>query len=236
LARVVDLLDQHATDLSAFFDSDPKGKQLPVFLNLLSKNLAEERTEIASELEQLTAKVEHIKTIVVTQQSYAGVSGVLEDVDLRTMLDDAIKFNATSFERHHIKIVRKYASLPKVRLDKQKVLQILVNLLKNAREAFHDCPNDKNRQVIVRTMVTDKQRLQIRIIDNAVGIPAEDLTRIFSHGFTTKTSGHGFGLHSCANAAKEMKGTLSVHSEGRGRGATFILELPFEPLEKLVQT
>jgi signal transduction histidine kinase len=52
------------------------------------------------------------------------------------------------------------------------------------------------------------------------------LTRIFNHGFTTRKDGHGFGLHSGALAAKEMDGSLSVHSDGLGRGATFVLELP----------
>jgi signal transduction histidine kinase len=64
------------------------------------------------------------------------------------------------------------------------------------------------------------------ISDNGLGILPENLTRIFSHGFTTKKSGHGFGLHSCANAAKELGGSLTVKSEGLGKGATFILDIP----------
>jgi signal transduction histidine kinase len=66
------------------------------------------------------------------------------------------------------------------------------------------------------------------IADNGIGIPPENLTRIFTHGFTTKKNGHGFGLHSSALAAKEIGGSLRAHSEGSGRGATFILEIPIE--------
>ncbi|MBI2074190.1 MAG: hypothetical protein HYT81_14345, partial [Gemmatimonadetes bacterium] len=62
--------------------------------------------------------------------------------------------------------------------------------------------------------------------DNGVGIPTENLTRIFQHGFTTRATGHGFGVHSSANAAREMKGCLTVHSDGDGTGATFTLDLP----------
>jgi two-component system, NtrC family, sensor kinase len=62
--------------------------------------------------------------------------------------------------------------------------------------------------------------------DNGEGIPEANLNRIFNHGFTTKKTGHGFGLHSGANAAREMGGSLTVHSDGPGHGATFILELP----------
>jgi signal transduction histidine kinase len=66
------------------------------------------------------------------------------------------------------------------------------------------------------------------VIDNGVGIAAENLNRIFNHGFTTRKSGHGFGLHSAALAARELRGSLTVTSEGSGRGATFTLDLPMQ--------
>jgi signal transduction histidine kinase len=69
----------------------------------------------------------------------------------------------------------------------------------------------------------------IRVEDNGIGIPPENLTRIFSHGFTTRPDGHGFGLHIGAINAREMGGSLSVASEGTGRGATFTLILPMSP-------
>jgi two-component system, NtrC family, sensor kinase len=59
-----------------------------------------------------------------------------------------------------------------------------------------------------------------------VGIPPENLTRIFAHGFTTRAHGHGFGLHSSALSAKELRGSLAAESQGTGTGATFTLELP----------
>ena len=62
-----------------------------------------------------------------------------------------------------------------------------------------------------------------------MGIAPEMLTRIFQYGFTTREEGHGFGLHSSALAAQEMGGSLTAHSEGPGRGATFILKLPYQP-------
>jgi signal transduction histidine kinase len=71
-----------------------------------------------------------------------------------------------------------------------------------------------------------KNTLRISVIDNGIGIPAENRTRIFNHGFTTRKDGHGFGLHSGALAATEMGGSLSVHSDGPMTGAAFTLELP----------
>jgi signal transduction histidine kinase len=66
------------------------------------------------------------------------------------------------------------------------------------------------------------------VIDNGEGIAAENLTRIFAHGFTTKKDGHGFGLHSCVLAAREMGGSLLAASDGPGRGAAFTLVLPLQ--------
>jgi signal transduction histidine kinase len=197
----------------------------------VATHLADERLEIVTELELLTTKVSHIKAIIATQQSYAGVSWVIESVDIAATLDDAMKLNVNSFERHKITIVREFQKIPKVRLDKQKVLQILINLFTNAKEALRDCPEQSDRRLIVRTELKDDTSLRILIIDNGVGIPSENMTRIFSHGFTTKQTGHGFGLHSCANAANELGGSLSAQSDGPGKGATFVLELPYEPIE-----
>lgn len=231
LLRATKMMEEHEADLGTYLTSDAKGKQLPRFLGLVATHLADERADILKELDLLNTKVNHVKTIVSTQQSYAGVSGVTETVNLATLLDDAMKLNSASIDRHRIHIIKEYEDIPKVRLDKQKVLQILVNLIKNAKDACLSSPHLQERRVTLKTKLTPEGTIQIHTIDNGVGIPAEHLTRIFSHGFTTKTTGHGFGLHSCANAASELNGSLMGYSDGPDRGATFVLELPYEPAE-----
>jgi two-component system NtrC family sensor kinase len=66
----------------------------------------------------------------------------------------------------------------------------------------------------------------LEVGDNGEGISEENLVKIFTHGFTTKKDGHGFGLHTAANAAAEMHGTMTASSDGPGRGALFTLSLP----------
>ena len=113
-------------------------------------------------------------------------------------------------------------------MEKQKVLQILVNLVKNAADALGE--NSKEpRGITLLTTLEEGNRVKISVRDNGIGISQENLTRIFAHGFTTKKTGHGFGLHTGALAAKEMGGALIAQSDGHGTGATFILELPFAP-------
>jgi signal transduction histidine kinase len=91
---------------------------------------------------------------------------------------------------------------------------------------------DRPHQMTLRVNVTDQRKLRICVQDQGEGIAAENLTRIFSHGFTTRKDGHGFGLHSCVLAAKEMGGSLTAHSDGPGKGATFALELPIQVEEE----
>jgi PAS domain S-box-containing protein len=231
LGKVTALLGEHATDLGAFFTSNPKGQQLPGYLSKLAEHLLEEHKGAVAELESLGKNIEHIKEIVAMQQSYATFSGVTETMKFTELVEDALRMNEGALTRHEVQVIREYEEVPPVTIDKHKVLQILVNLIRNAKYAC-DESGRPDKQMTMRVAGGDNQ-VKISISDNGVGIPAENLTRIFNHGFTTRKEGHGFGLHSGALAAKEMGGTLQAHSDGVGQGATFILELPLKPLVKL---
>ena len=153
----------------------------------------------------------------------------------RSLVEDALRMNAAAFDRHGIDLVREFAeNLPSARVDRHKVLQILINLLRNAKHAM-DATVDRTKRLVVRVGLGTSGTVKITVIDNGVGIPAEHLNKIFNHGFTTKKDGHGFGLHSGANAAKEMGGCLTAQSDGPGRGAEFNLELPASPDIPMVQ-
>jgi signal transduction histidine kinase len=140
-------------------------------------------------------------------------------------VEDAVRINEQKLERDDVTVLRELASLPKLRLDRARVLQILVNLIGNASEALRASPSEV-RRITVRAQAAAGDRVRLSVHDDGEGISEVNLTRIFAHGFTTRQHGHGFGLHSCLQAAAEMNGTLSVHSDGPGRGATFTLELP----------
>jgi signal transduction histidine kinase len=151
-------------------------------------------------------------------------------------VEDAIQINAIALERQNISVLRDYHPIPPVVTDRHGVLQILINLISNARHALgHDNPDTK---LIVTISTAGPDRVRVSVTDNGVGIPPENLSQIFSMGFTTRKDGHGFGLHSGANAATELGGSLMANSEGVGHGATFILELPIErpPEEKYTRT
>jgi PAS domain S-box-containing protein len=223
LARVAALLGEHASDLTAFL-SGPQGKHLPVYLRELAAELIEERDVTTAELDVLRSNVEHIKEIVAMQQSYARRGGVTDMVDIRALVDDSLRMNDGAFSRHGITLVRDFQEVPLITLDKHKVLQILVNVIRNAKYACAESGNAEKR-VAVQVRASDGV-MRIAVTDTGVGIPPENLERIFSHGFTTRKDGHGFGLHSCALAAKDLGGSLLGESAGPGQGATFTLTLP----------
>jgi signal transduction histidine kinase len=235
LAKAVQLMNEHAADLPDFLTRDVRGKTLPEYLNKLVAALEEEKRNIGDELGSLINGIEHIKEIVATQQSYSGASSLIEPVQIRDLIEDALRMNAGSIKRHQVTVVKDFAEVPVLLLDKHLVLQILVNLIDNARRAMDGVPDGPHRITLHMGIVgpAEGPRLQIRVEDNGEGIAPQNLRLLFSHGFTTRKNGHGFGLHSCALAAKEMAGTITAHSDGLGRGAAFTLELPVNPVERV---
>lgn len=225
--KLADLLRGHENELGAFLSSDPKGRLVPQFLSSLAEQLTSERSIMVNELELLARNVEHIKDIVSMQQNYARVAGVVERISLESMVEDALEIHAAALARHGVRIERDFEPVPTVAVDKHKVLQIVVNLIHNAKYAVQEAKKT-DKHVIVRIKSHEKRCIQVTVKDNGVGIPKENLTRIFSHGFTTRRKGHGFGLHSSALAAQELGGDLKAHSEGIEKGATFILEIPLK--------
>jgi PAS domain S-box-containing protein len=226
LRRATAILREQNGRLAEFLTTDPKGKLLPEYLATVADQLAGEQTKLIAQMDSVGQHIEHIKEIVAMQQGYAKVSGVCENLAAAGLVEDALRMNAAAFDRHHIDVVREFAdNTPPVRVDRHKVLQILINLLRNAKYAM-DAQSGHAKRLVVRVGMASPDRVKITIADNGVGIVPDHVTRIFNHGFTTKKDGHGFGLHSGANAAKEMGGTLTAHSDGPGKGAEFTLELP----------
>jgi PAS domain S-box-containing protein len=224
LAKLVSMLEEHRSDLGQYLTTDPRGQRIPTYIGGLLKQLSGEREALLGELGRLHKNLEHIHNIVAMQQAHARTVEVVEPVSIVQLIEDALHVGATSLSRHGTTLVRDYQCDPKLTTDKHKVLQILINLLRNAMQAC-DATSRSDKQITVR-LTNAPTSVEIAIIDNGLGIPPENLSRIFNHGFTTRTDGHGFGLHSSVLAAKQLGGTLTARSEGPCLGATFLLELP----------
>ena len=224
IAKAADLIQERN---GTFSSTDEKGQQLIQFLRQVATHWTTEQQNLLTELRGLGLNIEHIKEIVVTQQAYAKRVGIFEKISVNEIVENAIKVHSAAYARHSIEVVRDYGDCPEAMTDKHKILQILVNFFQNAQYA---CDEGGKAEKIVTVLIRHSQpdRFCVTIADNGVGIAPENLTRIFTHGFTTRKDGHGFGLHSASLAAKEMGGAVVVQSEGIGKGASFALELPLE--------
>ena len=228
LARAAQLLRDNHSRVGEFLRDDPKGTMLPAYLAEVGEHLEGERTATLSELDLLTRNIEHIKDIVVRQQSFARAAGLMETVRVQDLVEDALRLNFDNLARHGIKVIRRFEEIPAATWDKHQVLQILVNIIRNAQNAI-DAANPPERRITLGISRMPAGFVTLSVTDTGTGITEENLTRIFAHGFTTRREGHGFGLHTAAISAHELGGRLHAESEGPGKGATFILELPLVP-------
>jgi signal transduction histidine kinase len=227
LAKAAALLAEHRDDASGFLRDDPRGKKLPDYLAQLQVVLERDKTAAAAELRTLTRNIEHIKVIVASQQSHVRPGGLVETFEVRELLDDALAFSPVSTGHDAIEVVRDEAALPPITVDRHKALQILMNLLANARDAVLAVPEGR-RRIALRARRGGSGDLEIAIEDSGCGIAAENLEQIFQLGFTTKPKGSGLGLHYSACTAIELQGSLTVRSDGLGQGAAFVLALPID--------
>ena len=226
--RVAGLLQANQADLSAFFGQDERGKRLPGYLGKLANRVGVDQEQVLAELAELKNGIDHIKDIVAMQQNYARLGGVSDVIEVASLVEDSLRLNEGALTRHGIIVRREFDDVPTIVVDKHRVLQILVNLIRNAK---HACEVSDCAEKIVTVRIARSDRgVTVSVEDNGVGIAPENLTRIFNHGFTTKKDGHGFGLHSGALTAKELGGELRAHSAGPGRGAVFTLDLPSTPV------
>ena len=214
-------------NLDEFFKDDPKGKHIPSYLKEVVELLTQEQEDIVSKLKTLIEDINHIKTTINMQQEYTKIIGAEVTIKIDQVIESAIRINQASLKRHNIRFVKECTDFGEVTINKNSIIQILVNLIANAKNALLES-NVIDKVLTIRSYKQDDHHLRIEIADNGVGISKENLTKLFKHGFTTRKDGHGFGLHSSALAAKEMNGSLTVHSDGLGHGATFTLELPLK--------
>lgn len=227
LPQVIQMLKTHKDDLPTFLTEDPKGKYLPDYFEALFDSWQKERDRSKEEIKLISENFEHIKNVIKMQQSIGTVAGVQEKVSINQLLNDLMTLKAKQISTLGIKIKREYENLPEVMVDKSKLFQILENLILNAVDALK-VKISGEKILTLRTFLTDINTVQIEVRDNGCGIDRKHLEKIFSFGFTTKKEGHGFGLHSSALLAKEIKGKLEARSAGLDKGATFIMTLPLE--------
>ncbi|MBQ0759011.1 MAG: response regulator [Zhongshania sp.] len=227
LSKAVAMLRDNEKNLDNYVTNDPKGKLILGYLEDLSQDFINNKSHLNSELDGLQDTIDHMKKIVELQQDYSKTSSLPEIININEIIDISLRINDDALGRHGVKVIRELTDTPAILIDKHKTVQILVNLIVNAKQAC-DRVNRHDKQLVIATLNTTGGII-VKVSDNGGGINAENMTKLFNHGFTTRKEGHGFGLHSCATSSKQLGGTLTASSDGAEKGATFELELPLAP-------
>jgi signal transduction histidine kinase len=227
VCQIASMFHEHQDNLQAFLTQDPKGKQIPSYLGMVAESLSGSHQTIQSEIDSLVKKVDHIKQVIMSQQDIAHAGEVREAAAVEDLMEQALLMGLPEPEKYGIRVVREYAHVPSIITDRHHVLQILVNVITNAKNAMVEYPANSHCLTVRIGLPADRRgSVRLEVTDTGGGIQAEHLTRLFTQGFTTRKAGHGLGLHSAAISAKNLGATLQARSEGEGRGATFTLDLP----------
>ncbi len=224
LAEANTILREHIDRLEEFIASNPKGKKLMQYYLKLEEPLQNEQLKILQQSKRLIEKIELINEVIAAQQSYASASMHADYMSLSNIIDNALALQSGSIERHGLTIEKDLQDVDPVVVQRTKLIHVLVNVFKNAKESMTGNP-PKEKKISIKVWQDDNY-IYLTVTDNGSGINPEHLDKIFTHGFTTKKSGHGFGLHSSANYMAEMGGKMKASSGGKGEGATFTLLFP----------
>jgi two-component system NtrC family sensor kinase len=225
IERAAALLRDHAPRAAEFFGKDPRGPKLIDYLFSLGETLQQERIDNQSEIVRLREIVRHIRDAISAQQVFAGRSDFRQDVDLPKLVDEALQINRDLIRITGTQISLEIEPLPELLLNKSKMIQILVNLVRNALQAMQEMPSD-HRRLTIAARRAEEDGIEIELVDTGTGFGEDVRGRLFTHGFTTKPEGHGFGLHFCANAIRDAGGHITAQSAGTGQGATFRIRMP----------
>jgi signal transduction histidine kinase len=226
VARAVALVKQHEHELGSFMQSD-KGQALFAYFVDAANDLQAESRSALEDMDRLLRSVDRIGQVMSSQRADAGCATMFETVDTDEMLKEALRQNGDVIARGKVDVAVRNEAPPAMSLDGSRIQQILAELIPNAVQAMQSVPEGERRLTLIAAVTPDEEPgFRITLQDTGEGIPAENLVRIFAHGFSTREGSHGFGLHSAALAATEMGGRLRAHSDGPGKGAVFTLEVP----------
>ncbi|MEM6566760.1 MAG: sensor histidine kinase [Planctomycetota bacterium] len=229
LKALVTELREHVDDLDAYVKEDENGRFLIPFLAAMTEAFAEVRARCLIELETVDRGVAHVVDLIRSQEKYAIGASVVETTDVTEVVEMALQVASMTIEGSESVIVdRAFADLTSARVDRHRLTSILINLISNAIEALL-VVDESERRLEISTYPMDGERFVIEITDTGIGIAPENLDLIFTSAFTTKAGSSGEGLHTTANACRELGIAIGAVSQGTDCGCTFKLRVPYEP-------
>ncbi|MCB1050437.1 MAG: GHKL domain-containing protein [Acidobacteria bacterium] len=221
-ARIAQKLEEERENLEQLVQR-ADGKKMLQSLPELIKVAGERRDAVMREVSDLRSSVHHVNAIVSAQEDQISGIQLREQIELTEILDTSLKIMMPLIHKHQIQLEKRYGPPIHMTLEGNKLLQIIINLLKNACEAIVEAKPDQPK-ISLHAEQTEEAVI-LEISDNGIGYDSSIRQRMFTLGFTTKLEGHGFGLHYCALAVKDLNGQLETQSAGLYKGSTFTITL-----------
>ncbi|MEI8248325.1 MAG: PAS domain S-box protein [Lentisphaerota bacterium] len=227
LAMLQKTLEAQSSSFSQAMGAEKTEKFIQL-ITKLNQALTKRQNMLQEVFQKLSFGVSHISDVLSLQRAYAGggSSANSSSLVLRDLMSDAIAMQAASLERRNINI---HYNLPPnvihVKADKTRIIQVLLNILKNAAESFDSSERKEDRRINI-SMRLDDGKVVMRIIDNARGFDPETAENFFKNGFSTKNRGSGIGLYQCRAIVESHGGVIAINSHGIEKGAEVVLSLP----------
>ena len=214
-------LNANIADLNTYVNADPRGKEIFRYMGELVAAVKAERNRNGDALEKMDRAISYVSEILTMQQAYAASEQEFkQSVDLNALIDDAIQIQMGSLERKGIVVEQKLdAHLPRVLVDKSRLMQVIINLIKNSSVAFERLESDNRKKTIRIKTFAGNGHFGFEIADNGIGIDQENIDHIFDFGKSYQRSS-GLGLYYCKMFVEDNGGTLNISSSESGPGTT----------------
>jgi ligand-binding sensor domain-containing protein len=231
--KAVDMVNDKDESATTFFNQSRKGGLLAEFFLGAEEALTKENDNIYEETVTLLDQTALMGKAVSLEQSYANRFDKKIKVNMAELVDNAVRLQEMTLQKRQIELFKNYNEVAPCNVETFKLAHVITNLVRNAADALAEMPPPpEGRRIIVSVEQSSPEFVQVAIADNGIGISPENIIHMFSFGFTTKAHGNGFGLHSSHAIMQELGGSIDVESEGLGKGACFILQIPLESAEK----
>jgi signal transduction histidine kinase len=227
----------HKQDLGSYVTKDERGKKVAVYMGELIEAFETERQKQDEKFLKIETGLDYISEILSLQQSYSSAKlGTKQKINFNFLVKDSIKMQQSSIDKRNITLTEEFQdNIPELVIEKNKLMQVMVNLIKNACDAITQLNESDTEQkenfINITTSFSDNtssdstsdKKIKFIITDSGVGVEEDKLNKIFEFGVSTKGSS-GFGLYYCRTFVESNNGTLKVESHGKDGGTTFIME------------
>lgn len=219
-------LDARKEELTDYVARDKRGREVYGLMGELIETLSEKRRKHLNRLSTINNAISYISEILILQQAYtARAVDSQQMVNLNLLIEDALQMQVSSLEKRQIRLSKHLEKdLPELSINKSRLLQVIINIIKNGYEAIDELNLPDNRMISVKSF-QEADGIGFEITDTGIGVDPADISQLFEFGQSGKGS-TGIGLYYCKAFAEKYGGRLTFESEGKGKGATVRMVFP----------